>query len=148
VDRLIEDLRRPRERRKFLVLEGPSRVGKTQFALSLFGHEHTLEINAADEKHPTLQSFSSEIHRCILLDEASPEMVATNRKLFQAPNALVQMAQSKTSCHMYQVYLNDTLICICSNSWQSQVDQLPASCRDWIMANQVLLRVTRPLWIV
>ena len=147
VDKLIADLTVPRERRKFLVLEGPSRVGKTQYALSLFGQKSTLEINAADEVHPSLQAFCAEEHRCILLDEASPEMVVTNRKLFQAPNALIQLAQSKTSCHMYRVYLNDTLICICSNAWQSKVDQLPASCRDWIMANQVLIRVTRPLWL-
>ena len=144
---LVKDLKTPRERRKFLVLSGPSRTGKTQFVKSLFGTDATLEVNCAGEEHPTLADFQDEKHRVLLLDEASPTMVGFNRKLFQAPNALVQVAQSKTSCHSYSVYLNDTLIVICSNSWATDLLQCSQDVREWIQANQVLITVTRPLWI-
>ena len=110
---LVDDLQTPRDRRKFLVLDGPSRTGKTQFVMSLFGRAATLEVNAADEKSPSLQSFIFRVHRCILLDEASPEM--GNRKVFQAPNAMVELGQIKKKCHSYKCYLNGTLLCIASN---------------------------------
>ena len=107
----------------------------------------TLEVNAASEEHPMLSAFRPELHKCILLDEAPARMVAMNRKLFQAPNAFVQVAQSKTSCHSYSVYLNDTLIVICSNSWEEHVSRMDTDGRNWIEANQVLARVTSPLWV-
>ena len=45
-------------------------------------------------------------------DEANPEMVLKNRKVFQAPNTLVDLGESKTNGHSCKVYLNDTLLCI------------------------------------
>jgi len=146
VDALVADLRVARERRRFLVLDGPSRLGKTQYAMSLFGREHTLEVNAACEESPNLAGFDHTKHKAVLLDEAPPEMVLRNRKMFQCPNAMVQLAQSKTSCHSYEVYLNDTLLIICSNSWSISVSQSPAVEASWIIANQVLVTITEPMW--
>ena len=74
-------------------------------------------------------------------------MMMKSRKVFQAPNALVQLGQSKTNCHSYIIYLNETLICIASNEWEESVGCLSMASRDWIQANQVLVRVTRPLWL-
>ena len=144
---LMEDLRVPRDRRKFLVLDGASRLGKTAYCMSLYGKHATLEVNCMGETSPALQGFRQEQHRCVLFDEAAPDMVLTNRKLFQCPNALVQMAQSKTGCHSYAVYLNDTLLVISSNHWGEALSRLPHSEAAWIEANQVLIRVTRPLWL-
>ena len=146
VDLLVADLAVPRERRMFLVLDGPSRTGKTQFIKSLFGREATLEVNAADEDSPSLQCFDYKKHRCILLDEAPPSMILRNRKVFQCPNAMVTLGQSKTNCHSYSIYLNETLLAIASNEWQESVDALSRASRDWIHANQVYVKVTRPLW--
>lgn len=147
VQDLVDDLATPRERRKFLVLDGPSRMGKTQYAMSLFGRESSLEVNAAGEDQPSLQHFDFKRHKMILLDEASPEMVLKNRKVFQAPNAVLELGQSKTNCHSYQVYLNNVLFVIASNGWVDEVGALPPSSRKWIEANQVLINVTRPLWV-
>ena len=147
VQNLVDDMATPRERRKFLVLDGPSRLGKTQYAMSLYGRESSLEVNAADEDQPSLQHFDFKRHKLILLDEASPQMVLKNRKVFQAPNAILELGQSKTNCHSYQVYLNNVLFVIASNGWADEVDALPASSRKWIEANQVLVNVTRPLWV-
>ena len=103
------------------------------------------QLHGGDQ--PCIAGFRQEQHRCVLFDEAAPDMVLTNRKLFQCPNALVQMAQSKTGCHSYAVYLNDTLLVISSNHWGEALSRLPHSEAAWIEANQVLIRVTRPLWL-
>ena len=81
---LVQDLKECRERRKFLVLDGPSRMGKTMFVMSLFGKDKTLEVNCAGEEDPALQDFRHQTHRCILFDEAEPEMVIKYRKLFSS----------------------------------------------------------------
>ena len=83
----------------------------------------------------------------MLLDEAAPELVLLNRKLFQAPNSMVQLAQSKTGCHSYEVYLNDALLVISSNHWVEALAKLRHSESAWLEANQVLIKVTRPLWV-
>ena len=74
-------------------------------------------------------------------------MVLKNRKVFQAPNTLVDLGESKTNGHSCKVYLNDTLLCIASNSWASTVEDQPAASRAWIQANQVHFKVSRPLWV-
>ena len=146
-DLLKKDLETPRDRRKFLVLDGKSRLGKTAYCMDLFGKSATLEVNCMGESHPDLRAFRHTTHRCVLFDEASPEMVLTNRKLFQACNSLVQVAQSKTACYAYCVYLNDALLVVSSNHWEEAMDRLPRSQAAWLEANQVLVRVTQPLWI-
>ena len=83
----------------------------------------------------------------MLLDEAAPELVLLSRKLFQAPNSMVQLAQSKTGCHSYEVYLNDCLLVISSNHWVEALAKLSHSESAWLEANQVLIKVTRPLWV-
>ena len=147
VQALIEDLKVPRDRRKFLVLDGPSKMGKTAYCMYLFGKDATLEINCMGETSPQMQMFRHNKHKCVLLDEAAPEMVLLNRKLFQAPNSMVQLAQSKTGCHSYSVYLNDALLVISSNHWVEALAQLKRSESAWLEANQVLIQVTRPLWL-
>ena len=130
-----------------LVLDGPSRLGKTAFCMDLFGKGATLEVNCMGESHPDLRSFRHTKHKCVLFDEASPDMVLANRKLFQACNSLVQVAQSKTACYAYCVYLNEALLVVSSNHWVEAFSRLPMSEARWLEANQILVKVTRPLWI-
>ena len=94
VTALVQDLQVPRERWTFLVLDGPSHMGKTMFVMSLFGKHKTLEINCAGEADPALHEFKHQVHRCILFDEAEPEMVNKYRKLFQAPSARGELSRS------------------------------------------------------
>jgi hypothetical protein len=122
-------------------------MGKTMFVMSLFGKDKTLEVNCAGEEDPALQEFRHQIHRCILFDEAEPDMVIKYRKLFQAPNAIVQMGQSKTGCFSYPVYANDCILVICSNGWSEQLARMRPSHRAWLEANQVLITVTEPLFL-
>ena len=135
------------DRKKFLVLNGPSRLGKTQFAVGLYGAEATLEVNCAGASHPPLRIFCDKTHRCIIFDEAPVNMVLGYRRLFQAPNCHVVIGQSPTNQSCYPVYLNDTALVVCSNSWAMELTALPESDASWILANMIFVQVTEKLWV-
>ena len=82
-------------RLKFLVLEGASCVGKTQLAISLFGHELTYVCNCQEVQEPNLRGFDRAKHRCIVHDEITWETVIRNKVLFQASAEEVHLCQSK-----------------------------------------------------
>ena len=134
-------------RHKFLVLDGPSRMGKTEFVRSLVEPVATLELNCASCLDPPFSDFRPSVHRLVLLDEGSVEMVLKNRKLFQCPNSKIQLATSATNCHSYSVYLNDCMLVVCSNSWAAQLAYADNEGAKWIEANQIYLHVAEPLWI-
>ena len=139
----------PHQRRKrFLVIEGPSGVGKTEFIKSLAGPTATLEISADGMTSPYLLNFDPKKHRVIFWDECHPKMVAANRKLFQTPASFITLGVSPTGRDAYQVWVNDAVMAICSNNWRAQVAELEqASDRDWLHHNQVLLVVAEKMYI-
>ena len=47
----------------------------------------------------------------------------------------------------YDVYLNDTLLIVASNSWMVQLKATPLPEANWILSNQVLVTVDAPLWL-
>ena len=71
-------------------------------------------------------------------------MILRNRKVFQCPNAMVTLGQAKTNCYSYSIYLNESFLTIASNELQESVDCLSRASRDWIHADQVYVKVTRP----
>lgn len=134
-------------RYKFLVLEGPSRVGKTQYARSLTPGEPSsvLELNCAGKVPIDLRTYSRE-HRLIIFDEASAPQIISQKKVFQAGPATIQLGQSSTSIYSYAVYLYRTMLVVCSNDWSFTLQKLPADDRDWIVENSVHVLVTEPLF--
>ena len=94
VDKWVRDLAVPVDRRKFLMLQGPSQLGKTAYAFSLVDQGAALEVNCAGVEYPPLRAFSRAKHRLILFDEASTGMVLKNRRLFQGPNTPVCVGSS------------------------------------------------------
>ena len=135
-----------KDRKKFLVLSCPSQLGKTQFVLGLFGAGATLEVSCAGASHPPLRNFDSQVHNCVIFDEASPKLVLTYRRLFQAPNCEVIIGQSPTNQSSYPVYLNDTALVVCSNTWHLELPALPEADRSWLQANMVYVEVKCRLW--
>jgi len=133
-------------RKKFLVLVGPTGVGKTEFVKAMFGPKHTLELNAAGMQHPCLRDFNPELHRCILWDEGEASLVASNRKLFQCPACFVDLGFSPTASMTYKVMVNKCVMVINSNRWYEQLQKLNPGDREWIEGNQVAVHVTSPLW--
>ena len=139
--------RTDQSRRKFLVLDGPSRMGKTEFVRSMVEPAAILELNCASCVDPPLADFNARKHKLVLMDEGTVEMVLRNRKLFQCPNARVQLGTSATNCFSYSVYLNDCMLVVCSNSWAVQLSRTLAEGAKWIEANQIYVHVSEPLWV-
>ena len=147
VDAWLRELSAPRDRRKFLVLDGPTRMGKTAFAFSLVEAGAALEVNCAGVEDPPLRAFSRGKHRLILFDEASTHMVLKNKRLFQAPNTPVIVGSSPTNALTYSVFLGDTLLVVASNDWEQELAGLPAPLRDWLAGNMVFVSVQEKLYL-
>ena len=136
------------DRKKVLVLTGPSGVGKTAFVRNLFGAGSVLELNAAGLSCVNLQAFDPEQHRCILWDEAGPRLIADNRKVFQHPACWVDIGHSPTGQHIQHVWLNDSVSCVCTNRWHEDVEAIPSELdRQWLQSNVVVVRVEEPMWL-
>ena len=147
VDQWVRELSAPQDRRKFLMLQGPSRLGKTAYAFSLVGAGQALEVNCAGVSDPPLRAFSRAKHRLILFDEASTDMVLRNRRLFQAPNTPVVVGSSPTNALAYELFLGDTLLVVASNNWEQELSALPESQRAWLEANMVYVQVKEKLYL-
>ena len=133
-------------RKRFLVLTGPLRMGKTQYVRSLFDVGRVLELNCAGLKHVCLQEFRPSNHSCILWDECSPSLVAANRKLFQHPACWVDMGHSPTGQHVVKVWLNDAVSIIASNGWEDDLRRMPHGDSQWVLQISFVYHVVRPLW--
>ena len=135
------------DRYKFLVLEGPSGVGKTVFARSLVAEGmEVLELNCAGKQPFDLRTFTWGKHGLILFDEVEPSMVAASRKLFQAGNFEVQLGGSATGCYGYCRYLYRVRMVCCSNVWTRGLADLAPDDRAWVEANSLHVVVDSPLW--
>ena len=136
-----------RQRYHFLVLSGPTQMGKTMFARSLTppGREF-LEVNCSAGQEPELRAFRFSRHALILFDEIDAHQVARQRKLFQASPALVQLGASPTNCHIYKVYCHRVRFVLSSNTWESSLAELTADDRSWVVGNSVYVRIDTPLW--
>ena len=135
------------ERYMFLVLEGPSMVGKTAFARSKCLRDmKVLEINCAAGGEPDLRGYRYGKHGLILCDEIEAPAVAAQRKLFQAGTACVQLGTSPTNIHVYTVFVHRVWIVCCSNNWTASMMQLPEDDRAWLRANSVHVRCEHKMW--
>ena len=137
-----------RHRYSFLVLEGPSRVGKTVYARSKCpAGQEVYEVNCAAGGEPDLRGYRYGKHGLILLDEVEAEAIARQRKLFQAGTALVQLGTSPTNIHVYSVFVHRVRIVCASNNWTASLQKLPEDDRNWISRNSFYVKCNEPLWL-
>lgn len=102
-----QQYRQMRVRYGFLVLDGPSRMGKTQFARSLSqAPGGVLEINMAGAAKVDMRAYDALVHDLLLFDECEPGAVLENKKLFQAGGGPVSLQTSATNLHAFAV-------CVC-----------------------------------
>ena len=136
-------------RKRFLVLEGPSEFGKTQFAKGIDGPEKTLEVNCARCVEPNLRELLQGPggHTAVLLDEAKATMILGMKKVVQGPPALVGLASSGTNCHAYNVWVHNVKMIVCSNTWTSELAELSAEDAWWLIDNSVHVTVDSKLWL-
>ena len=130
---------------KFLVLNGPSCFGKTQFSKSLFGTTSTLVLSCQGVKSPCLRDFNREIHSAILFDEISSEIIAANKLVFQASVDGVELGQSQCNEHVYHVWLYGIPLIVSCNDWMAS---LPSASEEakWLRTNAIVVEVVEPLW--
>ena len=135
-------------RYKFLILNGPSRMGKTVFARSLCDpSKELLEVNCAAGHEPDLRAYRIRKHDLILFDEIEAPAVAAQRKLFQAPATEVQLGCSATNCHSYAVWVHRRKFVLATNNWTTSLKTLSDGDREWIEANSYMLDVSAPMWV-
>ena len=134
-------------RYKFLVLDGPSQMGKTLFCRSLSPDQSAfVEVDCAYVDMPDLKEFKSGIHRVVLCDEGSCDMVLRYKKLFQYSASYVTMGSSRTNCHASTIWAHGVMFVIASNKWRRQLEALEVEDAAWLAANSVYVPVTEPLW--
>jgi hypothetical protein len=134
---------------KFLVLEGPSRIGKTVFArmtLTPEGKEF-YELNCAGGSELDLRGVLPHRHGLIIFDEISPTQVLRQKKVFQAGPTEIQLGQSSTSVYGYSKWFYKMRMVCCSNTWTSVLRTLPKDDADWLEKNAVHIFRTTPLFV-
>ncbi len=133
-------------RYSFLVLEGQSCCGKTQFARALMGPEACFVADCSGKNHPDLRDFQRQKHRVLLFDEIAAQRVIEYKKLFQAGNEEVLCGSSPTNQHSYKINVHATMIIVASNKWSQQLSELSEEDHQWLALNSLHLRIFGPLW--
>ena len=150
VEEWLKQYEEVKERYQFLVLDGPSRMGKTCYARSLCsGNEPSafLELNCAGAGEVFLKDFTWGKHELIIFDEITPKMVLAQRKVFQAGNSSVQLGSSATNCHIYTVHVHRVKMVLCTNNWRTEEAVMSLQDVQWLEANSVVVNVQTPLWV-
>ena len=129
-----------------MVLEGPSRCGKSIFALKIAGRQATLELSCAGQTHPDLRNHNPFQHKAVLFDEAPVAMILANKRHFQAPSTALDCRTSALSMGSYRVWLHQQLLIVTSNTWSQELEDLTPADRDWLLANSVHVKATSQLW--
>lgn len=129
----------------FLVLCGPSKMRKTEFAKSLFPnpflHKDRIDWEGYKWKH----------HDCIIFDDINlPDhiwkYVRQNKVLFQA-SSIVAVNTSSTNCYKRDVCVVETPIIICTND-EAKEPFVSSSAKEWIDSNCVWIQVEQPMPLV
>ena len=143
VNQFLGQFNEIRARYKFLVIEGKSKTGKTFFTKWMMGNpDRVFETNCASCPEPEMRDFNAMYHQIVLFDEASPQMVIAQKKLFQAPPCFVELGCSTTNCHSYKVLVSGIRLVICSNGWSEAVGQMKAQAdQDWLNDNSFVVDV-------
>ena len=114
-----------RARYRFLVLRGPSGAGKTSWARFITGDlSRVLDVNTAATPEPGLRLYQRGVHQYIVGDEATPQMVPAEMKLFQSSAPTVQLGAIKGTASSWQVFVSGMRFILCSRTWMGQVDLL------------------------
>lgn len=132
-------------RYQMLCLRGKSQTGKSMFAKSLFGVQHTLVLNC--QRHttslPSMRHFSRDVHRAILLDEVTVAQVLEFKALLQSTAEKIQLGQSQCGQHRYEVWVYGIAWILASNDFD--MDERPgvlsAEDSEWLKKNIVCVEL-------
>ena len=134
------------DRYKFLVLDGPSQMGKTRFAASLTSVEKFFYLDCSSCIMPDMRSFNRRHHELVLFDEIKATTVLSVKKLFQSSIDVVSLGSSQTNMNLYRIWAHRAKRICASNRWKAELTGLEAPDREWLDKNTVYIFVDRPLW--
>jgi hypothetical protein len=135
-----------KDRYKFLVLDGPSQMGKTRFAASLTSVEKFYYLDCSTCIMPDMRSFNRRHHEVVLFDEIKATTVVSVKKLVQSSIDVVSLGSSQTNMNLYRIWCHRTKMICASNRWKAELSSLDAPDREWLEKNTVYIFVDRPLW--
>lgn len=129
-------------RYKFLVLCGPSKMRKTEFAKSLFDDPFIHKDKLDWDGYQWLENG------CVIFDDINQpdhiwKYVRMNKVLFQS-SSIVSVNTSATNCYKRDVCVVQKPIIICTNDGLLE-NFVSAPYREWIEANCVWVDVTDPI---
>jgi len=124
----------PPRRFKPVVIDGPTRCGKSAWAEGVFGAARTLMINCQDVHEPPLKHFRKAQYDAIIFEEADWQLVYHNKLLFQAGNKAIDLGKSATNCHHYRKRLFGVAMFILGNEFFAKIEENPAA-KEYVDAN-------------
>ena len=137
----------PDWRYAMLVLVGPSKMGKSEWAKDMRGPQKTLLVDCQNALHPDLAEFDPLRHEAVVLDEISgADFVIRNKKLLQGHVDGARLGQSPTQRYAYDISLWRVPIILTCNHWDPEVDVMRPSDRHWLLENCVVHYVNEPVW--
>ena len=131
---------------KFLVLTGPSSLGKTQYAKDIFGEQSTLTVPCQNVKSPSLKDFVRGKHKAIIFDEVSSETIHNNKAVFQANNDIVILGQTPSEEYIYRCFLYGVAMICCCNDWMEGIMRGGAA-EEWLLTNSIVYECKDKMWL-
>jgi hypothetical protein len=113
-------------RTKPLVLNGPTRFGKSVFAEGLFGSAHTLVLNCQGLTCPPMRRYAENWQniKAIVFEEADYRLVMHNKLLFQGSRKLIDLGLSPTEQHVFSILVYFKAMILTSNAFMEGASQL------------------------
>ena len=118
-------------------------MGKTRYAVALYGKNKTLVLSCQGVRSPKLKEFRRHKHSCVF-DEADHAMVFGNKQIFQAGLDDITLGQSTCNEHAYRVWLYAVPLIVSTNDWLLGASEEQIA---WLSQNSVVLNVTEPMWL-
>ena len=138
-----------KDRHKFLVLDGPSQVGKTTFCKQLTRHpdKEYVEIDCSSLQTAPNFHVLTDSTSVICWDEVGPQYVCDFRKIFQGPEKAVNLGDTQSARFAYTVDLWGIKMVCCSNNWVAKVEKMSQADQDYIHLNCFYHYCDQPLWV-
>ena len=136
-----------------LLLRGPTQLGKTSYAESIFGEVATLTLQrqGLGKNLPSLREFCGDTHKCIVFYNVDVDQILGNKGLFQAGKNVLELSQSKCDGFRYSVWPYQTAMICCSNNFPvSEEEGLKAAADiNWITHNTTVVELAEDqTWFV
>ena len=142
----LVNLTDPRE--LMLILDGPSQLGKTNYARSLAEKDECFfECDCSNKEHPDLSELCNVKHRIALFDECTPKFVINNKRLMQGSIYGCTVGNSNTNQWCRRLNTWGVGIIIAANDWKQKLLDLDDVDKEWLKMNCIYVQVTRNLWL-